>query len=238
MKKELDYFEIAGEYGGDQDWLTDPWMKLGGCGACTACDISIFLARYRGIEGLCPFDASKEISKKDYIRFTRIMKPYLRPRWSGIKTLEMYTEGFEEYLSDSGVRDLRFERVSGTLDWRSAALKLADFMDEEEQPVSMLVLNHNNPKMEDYVWQWFILNGYQAGSEKTPWYRRDGKRSVPDEFQVKAVTYGDYQWVPLRELWETGFEETGGLVFLHGAKAKAARRQKKSVWDTLNSPAE
>ena len=45
MRKELEHFYIGEALGGSQDWFMDPFMKLGGCGAVTACDICIWLAR-------------------------------------------------------------------------------------------------------------------------------------------------------------------------------------------------
>lgn len=46
MKKELEYFMIDGEFGGNQDWFTNIVMNVGGCGAATACDSCIYLAKY------------------------------------------------------------------------------------------------------------------------------------------------------------------------------------------------
>ena len=54
MKKELDYFMIDGEFGGNQDWFTNIVMNVGGCGAATACDSCIYLAKYRGMKELYP----------------------------------------------------------------------------------------------------------------------------------------------------------------------------------------
>ena len=45
MKKQLDYFEIEGEFGGNQDWFTNVVMHIGGCAAATACDSCIYFAR-------------------------------------------------------------------------------------------------------------------------------------------------------------------------------------------------
>ena len=56
MKKELDYFMIDGEFGGNQDWFTNIVMNVGGCGAATACDSCIYLAKYKGMKELYPFD--------------------------------------------------------------------------------------------------------------------------------------------------------------------------------------
>ena len=48
MKKELEYFMIDGEFGGNKDWFTNIVMNVGGCGAATACDSCIYLAKYKG----------------------------------------------------------------------------------------------------------------------------------------------------------------------------------------------
>ena len=50
MKKELEYFMIDGEFGGNQDWFTNIVMNVGGCGAATACDSCIYLAKYNGTD--------------------------------------------------------------------------------------------------------------------------------------------------------------------------------------------
>ena len=34
QEKNIDYFQIEGTPGGNQEWCTDFWMYLGGCGAC------------------------------------------------------------------------------------------------------------------------------------------------------------------------------------------------------------
>lgn len=41
-QKELPYFDLEGAYGGWQVWFADRWMKIGGCAAVTACDVSIY----------------------------------------------------------------------------------------------------------------------------------------------------------------------------------------------------
>ena len=78
MKHELPYFYIGSAYGGNQDWLTDRMMNLGGCAAVTACDSSIYFTRYKDAQGLYPYE-TEDVAKKDYIAFTNVMKPYLRP---------------------------------------------------------------------------------------------------------------------------------------------------------------
>ena len=57
--RELPHYTIGDSYGGNQDWFTEPWMNRGGCGALTACDMSIYLARYMGRSALYPFDPER-----------------------------------------------------------------------------------------------------------------------------------------------------------------------------------
>ena len=106
MKKELTYFNIEDHYGGNQNWFIDPMMKLGGCAAVTTCDLCIYLNIMRGNEHLYPFDINS-LRKADYIKFAKIMKPYLRPRMSGINTLQLYIDGLGKYLynvKDEGIK--------------------------------------------------------------------------------------------------------------------------------------
>ena len=62
------------------------------------------------------------------------------------------------------------------------------------------MLNHRSRNLRDYVWHWFLLNGYDDGE---------------GGFRVKAVTYSKYEWLDLRELWDTGQERRGGFVLYH-----------------------
>ena len=50
QEKNIDYFQIEGTPGGNQEWCTDFWMYPGGCGALAACDLSICLARNYGLK--------------------------------------------------------------------------------------------------------------------------------------------------------------------------------------------
>ena len=112
MKKELTYFNIEGEYGGNQNWFYDPMMRLGGCAAIATCDLCIYLNLYRGNKRLYPFNIDY-LQKKDYIKFSKIMKKYLHPRMKGINTLQLYIDGFSSYLYDINDEEIKMEPFSG-----------------------------------------------------------------------------------------------------------------------------
>ena len=197
MKKELDYISVEGSPGGTQDWFLDPFMKGGGCAAVTACDLCIYFAARRGLEELYPYDA-KHPDKKDYIQFSKKMKPYLRPRLQGIDTTEIYLEGIRAYWKDAGCQVLLAEGFQGTEAYDKAKEAVKGQIDMEF-PIPFLTLHHKNPRMKEYVWHWFYLVGYEA---------------YEDEFDVKAVTYGEMEWLNLKELWDTGVERKGGMILL------------------------
>ncbi|MGM9521504.1 MAG: hypothetical protein ACI3VB_03405 [Oscillospiraceae bacterium] len=194
MKKEIPYFTIGDSYGGNQDWFPGTMMKRGGCAAATACDCCICLAKNQGAAGLCPIDIC-DITKDDYIRFAGIMEPYIHPRPGGVDKLEIFTEGFGRYASDVGI-GLTFGTVSGDAPAEQAKSALKDSIDRNV-PAACLILHHDNPAMDFYVWHWFILAGYEEAEEA---------------FMVKAVTYSEYRWLDFDVLWDTGHEKKGGLV--------------------------
>ena len=111
---ELSYFEIDGAIGGNQDWFSNVVMHIGGCAAAAACDSCIYLRsilEYR----VYPFDVD-HLTQEDYVRFSQMMKPYIKPRVGGVKNPEWFVEGFYRYLKDHfypGRPVLRMEVVRG-----------------------------------------------------------------------------------------------------------------------------
>lgn len=195
MKKELRYFNIANCFGGNQDWFWDPMMKLGGCAAATACDLSIYLAMYENKKHLCPFDVGL-LDKKQYIGFSKIMKPYLRPRREGVNRLELYIDGFGQYLKDRQEYDINLVGFDGNASIEGARETIKRQLDSE-MPIPYLLLKHRDPQLKDFVWHWFLLVGYEA---------------FEDTFMVKTATYGEYTWMDFENLWNTGYMEKGGFI--------------------------
>lgn len=194
MKKEISYFLIDGQYGGNQNLLKNLFMRMGGCGAVTACDSSIYFSKYNG-KKTYPFDA-ENLNYDDFVEFTNIMKPYLSPRISGINKLSIYIEGYKKFLDDRNIHDITMSEFDGNNSFESAKAILKSQIDKN-LPVPILVLRHKNEKLRDYVWHWFILGGYEE---------REGK------FFAKAITEGSYAWLDFEKLWDTGYDIKGGLI--------------------------
>lgn len=197
MRKELQYYTIDQSYGGNQSWFRDPMMKLGGCGAATACDSCICLGLYKNKKNLYPYDLN-QLSKEDYIRFAMMMKPYLRPRMQGINTLELFIDGFAQYLIEFKDQSISLEGFSRENKVAKAKAIIRQQINQE-LPIPYLLLRHKSASMKFFLWHWFLIVGYEEQGE---------------DFQVKVATYGNYYWLSLKELWDTGYNDKGGMVLI------------------------
>ncbi len=197
MRRELPYFTIDGGVGGNQDWFTNVVMYMGGCAAATACDCCICFALHRGMEELYPYDI-QNLTREDYKKFSQIMKPYLRPRVGGVKKLSMYTEGFTKYLREHGETHIRMEGFSGEHTAKEAQ-RFVKAQIDAGMPIPYLMLKHNDPAFKDFVWHWFLCYGYEE-TEST--------------FKIIVATYGESTELDLDALWNTGYEEKGGMIRL------------------------
>ena len=149
----------------------------------------------KGMKHLYPFDV-EHLTREDYVAFSMKMKPCLRPRVNGVNKLYMFTEGFGKYLSEAGEKDLFMEELSGTRSCEAAEAFIRRQIDSG-YPVPYLMLRHRKACYKDFVWHWFLCYGYEE--------REDG-------FYITVATYGESSTFLLKDLWDTGYEERGGLI--------------------------
>ena len=194
-RKILGSFTIEGAPGGNQDWLPEWDMNMGGCAAVTACDTCIFLSRRDEYRQLYPFNPER-LSRNDFVRFASFMKPYLSPRYHGIDFLETYICGLYDYMAGVGTNSLTLEGISGSVGYDLFAEAVTDQIDRNI-PVPFLLLNHRDKRLDDFEWHWFNLAGYEE---------------LDGDVNVLTVTYGEYQWFSLRLLHATGYDRKGGMI--------------------------
>ena len=195
MKKELKHPYIGASYGGNQEWFSGFMMKIGGCAAETAIECCIYFDRnFKTL--LCPFDADK-VTKENFVSLGEIMKPYLRPRMSGIDRLSIYIDGFGRYLSDKN-SPIKLSGIEGSESCEKAKAALISQIDREI-PVPFLCLYHSNPSFKEYEWHWFLINGYEL---------------FDNTLMVKAVTYSTWEWLNFDDLWNTGRARKGGMILI------------------------
>ncbi|HEX3078311.1 MAG TPA: hypothetical protein VHQ24_15740 [Lachnospiraceae bacterium] len=197
MRKELPYYEIGDSFGGNQNWFRDPMMKLGGCAAATACDTCINMSLYSSKTDWYPYDI-QTLNREDYIRFSKIMKPYLKPRFQGIDTLKLFIEGFYEYLKGVGESNIHLEEFSGDMPAKQAIIEIKNQIDNGIV-IPFLLLKHRNVNLKYFTWHWFLIVGYEE---------------FENEFYVKVSTYGQFHWLSFHELWKTEFKRKGGIILI------------------------
>lgn len=195
MKRELNHHYIGESYGGNQDWFRTLWMRIGGCGAETACESSLYFARELGFTKLYPFN-SDDVKREEYVDFAHMMEDYLWPRLTGINKLSIYVNGYVKYLRDAGEYRVDVGEFSGDHTYEEAAEKVKEQIDSG-LPIPFLTLMHKDTRFSDYVWHWYLVNGYDETQEG---------------LKVKAVTYSGYKWLDLKRLWNTGCKPTGGMI--------------------------
>ena len=192
--KKIDYFNIEGTPGGNQEWFSDFWMHLGGCGALAACDLCICLALNHGMTSCLPFP-SGDLSRKNYEVFGMIMEPYIKPRMGGVTELSFFTEGCGAYLERHGF-DVTFSTISGEEDYDKAVSFVKDHM-ENNLPIAYLNLSHKDKEFKDLWWHWFSVTGY---------------RETKEGMKLIFHTYGEENEVDFRRLWNTEMTPKGGMV--------------------------
>ena len=195
MEHVLKHYYIDGAYGWNQDWFPDFFMRLGGCAAVTACDACVYFALRHNRKNLVAFDP-RRITRADYLNLSREMKRVLGPRMRGVDRLEIYQEGLGEYFREIGETQIHIGALHGAESYETAQKCLVNQIDNSI-PVPFLLLRHADPALDFYTWHWFLLMGYD---------------NRPDSFFVQAVTYGSARWLNFRRLWNTGYDEKGGMI--------------------------
>lgn len=195
---ELSYFRIGHAAGGSQEWMQDPWMRLGGCAALAAVDSCIYFTLFCGKKRLCPFDVH-HLTRDQYRSFAMIMKPFLRPRFQGVSKLSLYVDGMNAYLRERKNDQLRMEMFPTGQDLMEAQKVLTAQLDQK-MIVPFLLLKPISREWRDYRWHWFLLAGY---------------RREEDRLFVKAITYGSSRWLSFEGLWDTVHADNGGMILYH-----------------------
>lgn len=217
MKKKLEHFKVGEDYGGNQDRMSDWWMRIGGCAALTACDSMLYYTLVQGSGNLLPDKIAQHVIGRDrpilprvYETYAMLMKTYLRPRFTGVDRLDIFVDGLHKYLNelqidgDGSAPQIDMTTFSGDEPVDQAQAFIRRHIDAGH-PVPTLILNHQNKAFEDYIWHWFLINGYE---EKE------------DNFIVRTATMGTYQWLSFPALWNTGKTRKGGLIGYESVRAQ------------------
>ncbi len=203
--KELSYFSVDGAYGGNQDWHTNLVMHMGGCAAIVACDSMLYFAKNLKRRDLYPFDLD-HLTRVDYKAFGMLMKPYISPRIQGVKKLAWYQAGLEQYLTDYGIDfPYQIDTFSGDSELALAKATVRRQIDGGKV-IPFLLLRHQRGSLSFFTWHWFLLTGYEELDN--------------GEMMVATGTYAKKRIVSFDQLWETGYEEKGGMIIYKEKEGK------------------
>jgi hypothetical protein len=195
MKKELDFINIEGYYGGDQHWYADRFMRLAGCSAVCASEACAYLAgHFSHLRELYPYDPL-HIKKEDFIRFMTTMFGYVTPGFMGMRSIKRFRKCFLEYAKAAGA-NVRMSLLGGDED-AAAAREFVKKAIDEGFCVLYLLLTHRDPELDEYTWHWFTLTGYELEGDK---------------MSVDFATWGKKHTLDFDRLWNTGTLQRGGMV--------------------------
>lgn len=193
MKKEIGYINIEEFYGGNQEWLPTPFMRMGGCAAVTACEIMVYLAS-RGRRELYPYNTDK-ITKEDFTAFAAQVAVYLHPRLSGVDSGQTFIHDLKGYLAAKGL-DLTFTQQSSDLPAEKAFSFICEHIDKG-LPLAYLMLRHKDKSFGDFVWHWWVITGYET-AENTRC--------------VICASFGQRHVFDFDRLYDTGFSRRGCIL--------------------------
>jgi hypothetical protein len=204
MKKELDFINIEGFYGGDQNWYKDRFMRMAGCSAVCASEACAYLAgHFPNLRSLYPGDPL-DIHKEEFISFMETVFRYVTPGFMGMSSIKRFKRCFLEYASAAGA-DVRVSMLGGEAS-ADAAKEFARRALNAGYCVLYLLLTHKDKELDEFTWHWFTLTGYET----------DGETMLVD-----FATWSNKHTFDLGRLWNTGTLSHGGMVVISDPKDKA-----------------
>ncbi len=183
--------------GGSQEWYTDQWRRMSGCGPTVAANIVWYLARSRPeFKSLC------EVGDADQASFLRLMLEmfdYITPGPGGVNRTHIFTHGAVSYGDARGVSILAGTvEVPGVPRCGAGSEQIRDFiMDALGEDLPVAFLNLSNGSLTDLEgWHWVTIIGLEPESMTA---------SVCDQGRVFDIDLG---------LWLKTTMLGGGLVKL------------------------
>ena len=191
-KRELPFPKIEKYIGGSQEWYPVGHMRLGGCSTCTAAEISMYLAEYKGKKGLCK---CKIDSIRDFVEYSKKIYKYIYPRFMGLHKLSLYIKGYEKYATECG-ESVNISSLDGNEKVENAMFFIKDAIDDG-YPLAYLLLKHQDEDIDEIEWHWFTVIGYE---------------DTIDDMIITFVTWGEKFNISLKKLWATNKTPKGGIV--------------------------
>ncbi|MBP1744864.1 MAG: hypothetical protein H6Q58_1842 [Firmicutes bacterium] len=186
-------------FGCSQEWYTDKWQRLSGCGPTAASNIMMYVKNGKSSAGLHEFCRSRE----ECLSFMEEMWEYVTPTLRGVHTTKRFYEGLSAYAASKKIKagfqvlDLPRDRSK-----RPSLARVLGFIEEglaEDCPVAFLNLCNGKEHRLDR-WHWVTIISLEHTGEADY-----AVAEVLDEGAVKKLNLA---------LWYNTTKLGGGFVYL------------------------
>lgn len=193
MNIELPFITVAGHYGGDQYKYPRARMRLGGCSTVCACHAATLIAlNDPDRAGLSPLKAL-DVTRKDFNAFGVTMFKYVYPGFRGMPETAIFEKSFSEYADSVGIK-VSYSSLQGDASYEEARAFIEEALSSGKY-VQFLLLKHKNKIFDDIEWHWFTVTG------------------INDDTIIFS-SFGERCEAQLSLLWDTGFDEKGGMLIV------------------------
>ena len=152
-------------HGYDQEWYTQEWQRLAGCGPTTATQVLTYLGLRDGM-----YDRANATSQAGALSRMEEVWEYVKPRYGGgVYKTAWLEEGMQHFIDDKGWNyDVRMINVSPFRSSRDDVSVVAEFIrDGLHQDIPVAFLNrHKGHEEALWTWHWVPVWGiFSQGDE-------------------------------------------------------------------------
>ena len=152
-------------HGYDQEWYTQEWQRLAGCGPTTATQVLTYLGLRDGM-----YDRANATSQVGALNRMEEVWEYVNPRYGGgVYKTAWLEEGMQRFIDDKGWNyDVRMINVSPFRSSRDDVSVVAEFIrDGLHQDIPVAFLNrHKGHEEALWTWHWVPVWGiFSQGDE-------------------------------------------------------------------------
>jgi len=157
----------SASYGSNQAWYKRNWAKKAGCGACSAANLTAYLAKTRS--NLLPLYSPTSMEKSDFIIHMDDLFKYIKPGLLGVNKLSKFSNGLLKFATDRNVEieihifnidDYKFKsrNIGALATFVKSAL-------DSDSPIAFLNLSRGHEKRLQN-WHWITITSVEVIENK------------------------------------------------------------------------
>ena len=177
-------------FGGDQEWYSENYQRMAGCGPTCAANVTAYLALTR--PAMRPLYASADMRKCSFSDHMEALYPFVTPGNMGLNRPEMFTEGMVAFAASRGVKLLPhlFEVSGNRCRGRQPVSELARFVQnglESDCPVAFLNLTKGHVK-NIQGWHWITITGAEIDEAELTATASDEGKAIRFDLRLWYLT--------------------------------------------------